>query len=162
VKYRLLYLLLAFCGQLQAADLPGDWVTPDGSALIRISHNPNNDSYEGTITALLRPKFTVADGYGEPGTSRLDVKNPSKAQRERPLLGLKILTGLKFVDGKWEQGKIYDPGSGRSYRCHLALASPDFIKMRGFMGFSLLGRTMYLQRAPSFRQNMQALLEQFP
>jgi uncharacterized protein (DUF2147 family) len=135
---------------------------PDGSALIRISHNLADDSVEGTITALLRPEFTVADGYGEPGAARLDVKNPNKAQRERPLLGLKILTGLKFVDGKWEQGKVYDPGSGRSYRCHLVLATPDYIELRGFMGFSLLGRTMYWQRAPAFRQNMQALLEQFP
>ncbi len=41
----------------------------------------------------------------------------------------------------WEGGKIYDPESGKTYKCKLTLIDPNRLEVRGFIGFSLLGRT---------------------
>ena len=165
--WRILCLLFGMCCFEVAAAAPeataivGEWVMPDGSAIIRIEHNTETDSYEGTVVALLRPQFTPTDGYGTAGAPRLDINNPSQTQRQRSVLGLKILSGLQFDDGHWRGGSIYDPVSGRTYRCQLALMGEDFIELRGFVGISLLGRTMYWQRAFAFREQMRALLAQW-
>jgi uncharacterized protein (DUF2147 family) len=70
-----------------------------------------------------------------------DVQNPDPALRERPLLGLEILSGFESSDGKtWTGGEIYDPDSGKTYHCKLTL-SGEVLEVRGFVGIPLFGRT---------------------
>jgi hypothetical protein len=40
----------------------------------------------------------------------------------------------------WSQGKIYDPKNGKTYSCKMTLEGNE-LKVRGYVGFSLLGRT---------------------
>jgi len=49
--------------------------------------------------------------------------------------------------GLWEDGEIYDPKSGKTYDCYLKLETPDKLKVRGYVGISLLGRTSKWTRA---------------
>ena len=44
-------------------------------------------------------------------------------------------------DGLWEKGHIYDPENGKDYKCKMTLASADVLRVRGFIGISLIGRT---------------------
>jgi uncharacterized protein (DUF2147 family) len=44
-------------------------------------------------------------------------------------------------DGAWSGGFIYDPNSGKTYRCKLKLKDRNTLKLRGYIGISLLGRT---------------------
>jgi uncharacterized protein (DUF2147 family) len=56
-------------------------------------------------------------------------------------MGLDILSGFKFSGGNiWEDGKIYDPKNGKTYSCKMTLEGNE-LKVRGYVGFSLLGRT---------------------
>ncbi|MEM9385771.1 MAG: DUF2147 domain-containing protein [Pseudomonadota bacterium] len=60
-----------------------------------------------------------------------------------------FLSGFRF-DGqsRWIGGRVYAPDNGRTYRGKLWLREGD-LKMRGFVGVSLLGRTATLPRYPA-------------
>jgi len=75
------------------------------------------------------------------GLPKLDISNPDATLRSRPKLSLELLKDFTF-DGNdvYENGSIYDPKSGKTYRCKLTL-NGDELKVRGFIGISLLGRT---------------------
>ena len=69
------------------------------------------------------------------------------ANKDKPILGMNILTGLKKDGDEWSGGKILDPKNGKNYKCYIALDGKDKLKIRGYIGFSLLGRTEYWYRA---------------
>ncbi|MEM7660525.1 MAG: DUF2147 domain-containing protein, partial [Bacteroidota bacterium] len=47
---------------------------------------------------------------------------------------------------EYEDGKILDPENGTVYGCNVELEETDKLKVRGYVGFSLLGRTQYWLR----------------
>ena len=67
--------------------------------------------------------------------------------KNKPILGLEILTGLKKDGDEWSGGKILDPRNGNIYKCFIKLEEPNRLKIRGYIGFSLLGKTKYWNRA---------------
>ena len=64
-------------------------------------------------------------------------------KKDQPILGMVILTDLEKDDDEWNDGKILDPNNGETYSCYISLESNDKLKVRGYIGFSLLGRTQY-------------------
>ena len=78
--------------------------------------------------------------------------NPDVSKRGQPLGGLIMAGSLERVKGsttKWEDGWVYDPDSGDTYTAEMKLDCPDTLKLRGFVGISLLGRTMTWTREPA-------------
>lgn len=73
-------------------------------------------------------------------TSKKDTNNEDVTKRNRYLKNLLLLSGFVYRDGIWEDGQIYDPDNGKTYRCKMTL-SGSFLKVRGYIGFSLFGRT---------------------
>ena len=67
--------------------------------------------------------------------------------KNKPILGLEILSGLEKDDDEWSGGKILDPRNGKIYKCFIQLENPNKLKLRGYIGFSLLGKTKYWTRA---------------
>ena len=76
---------------------------------------------------------------------RQDDKNPDAALKTRPVLGIELLTNFIYDDGNYTGGKIYDPESGKTYDCKMKLTGQD-LKVRGYFGISLLGRTEVFKR----------------
>lgn len=70
----------------------------------------------------------------------------SGADKDAPILGLVIIKGLSADGAEYNGGKILDPKSGKLYKCYISLEEDDTLKVRGFVGFSLLGRTQYWVR----------------
>ena len=62
-------------------------------------------------------------------------------------MGLTILQGLKYGDGIWKDGKIYDPESGKTYSCELKLKNNNILEVKGYLGFSWVGRTVEWTKA---------------
>ena len=129
-------ILLAVCvatgllaGEVAEGDgILGVWVAGDGTGFVEIRRDA--DVYEGTIVG----------GIGE--TGRVDEKNPDPGLRSRPLFGLRIMNGFTYDgDRKWTDGMIYDPNSGKTYKCKLELDGDDTLKVRGYVGVSWFGRT---------------------
>ncbi|MEE8311207.1 MAG: DUF2147 domain-containing protein [Candidatus Binatia bacterium] len=87
--------------------------------------------------------------FGMDGCPLLDVHNPHADLRERPVLGIDILTDLEPENGRpqrWVGGRIYDPGRGSTYSCTLDVDG-DRLELRGYIGLPLIGRTTTWYRA---------------
>jgi uncharacterized protein (DUF2147 family) len=74
-----------------------------------------------------------------------DTKNPDEFLRNREVLGIELLSDFSYNDGCYEDGKIYDPESGKIYSCKMTLKGNN-LKVRGYIGISLFGRTEILER----------------
>jgi uncharacterized protein (DUF2147 family) len=67
--------------------------------------------------------------------------------KDRSLIGLQILWDLRKEGDEWSGGRILDPDNGKIYRCYIALEDGGKrLKVRGYIGVSLLGRTEYWLR----------------
>ncbi len=76
------------------------------------------------------------------GKPQLDAENPNPALRSRPVLGLVIMQRFRpSKPGLWEDGEIYDPNDGKTYSCLMRMMQPNVLDIRGYVGFSWLGRT---------------------
>lgn len=70
----------------------------------------------------------------------------SGKDKNKPLIGLVVIKGLKKSGNEWKGGTILDPKSGKKYKCYITLESKNKLKVRGFIGFALIGRTQYWYR----------------
>jgi uncharacterized protein (DUF2147 family) len=67
--------------------------------------------------------------------------------KNKPILGLNILNGLERDGEEWSGGTILDPRNGNVYKCYIQLVQKDKLKIRGYLGLALFGKTAYWQRA---------------
>lgn len=66
----------------------------------------------------------------------------SGERKNKPVKGMVMLWGVKKKGNVWEGGQILDPKNGKVYSVKLQLTDGGKkLDVRGFMGFSLLGRT---------------------
>ncbi|ACU05246.1 MULTISPECIES: DUF2147 domain-containing protein [Pedobacter] len=131
--FLLLLTAISFTGFAQNKDaIIGKWINSSGEAHVDITKK--GEKYFGKIVWLKEPK-------DEKGNVKTDVKNPDENQRKQPILGLEILKNFVFDEGKWTDGKIYDPKSGKTYSCNMTMKGNDILNMRGYIGFSLIGRS---------------------
>ena len=79
----------------------------------------------------------------EDGNEKLDKNNPEPALRSRPLLGMDLIAGFSRAGKrKWEDGTIYDPRDGKTYKCVMKLQRDGTLKVRGYIGVPLLGKSV--------------------
>lgn len=109
-----------------ASDIVGVYLTEKQNAKVRIY--PKGDRFYGLIT------WTVTSG-------KLDENNPEEHERTKPLVDKVILKDFVYSgDNLWEKGTIYDPESGKTYSCKITRTKEGKLKVRGFIGISLIGR----------------------
>ena len=117
-----------------SSNVTGDWVAPS-KAIVRVYSC-------GDRICLKIVKLSPT----APETR--DAKNPEATLRHRPLCGLDIGTGFRQVNPtQLADGKLYDPESGHTYSGTID-ADGDDMKLRGYIGISLLGRTEVWHRVP--------------
>ena len=139
-------ILFALTGGLKAQTVAGDdilgvWLNEDKDAHIRIYKE--SEKYFGKIIWLKEP---IDEVTGEP---KLDDENEDPDLRTRPVMGLMLLHDFEFDgDEEWKDGKIYDPKNGKTYSCYMEFRDDtrDNLKVRGYIGFSMIGRTTYWTR----------------
>ena len=73
--------------------------------------------------------------------------NCSGKRKNAPILGMNILTGLQKEGKEWSGGKILDPKNGKEYKCYIQLLDENTLKIRGYIGFSVFGRTAIWKKA---------------
>ncbi len=131
----LLLVAMATRAHADAGAPEGLWYAEGGAAQVEIARC--GAALCGTVVWLRSP-------FDEDGCPLTDRANPEEGLRDRSMVGIQILRDLKpaaQVPGSWTDGLIYDPTSGRTYRCNLSLDGPDRIRLRGYVGITLLGRT---------------------
>ena len=71
----------------------------------------------------------------------------SGADKNKPVVGMVILKGLKKDGDEYSGGTILDPKNGKTYKCLMELQDGGKkLRVRGFIGFSLLGRNQFWYR----------------
>jgi uncharacterized protein (DUF2147 family) len=121
----------------EADELLGIWLNHEKDAHVKIYKC--GEEYCGKIVWLKNPE--------EDGAPKKDKHNPDESLQSRPLKGLDILYGFNFDNNrKWDNGKIYNPRDGKTYSCYLKILDDGRLKVRGFVGISLIGKTNYWSR----------------
>lgn len=76
-----------------------------------------------------------------------DIHNPDRSLRERSLLNIFILSGLKYeTDNKWSNGSVYLPMTGQSLKATIIKISDHQVEIRGFLGFEFIGKSLTFNR----------------
>lgn len=90
-----------------------------------------------------RGKFVWLSQPNNPdGTPRTDVKNPDPEKRNRTADQIVAVWGLKYSDGQWVEGKIYDPTTGKTYGIQGKKAkNGKDLQMRYYLGKPAIGLT---------------------
>ncbi|WP_338764733.1 DUF2147 domain-containing protein [Bernardetia sp. ABR2-2B] len=116
------------------AKVLGKWKTIDDETKVAksiIEIYEVNGKVHGKISELL-------DGVSQDET----CKECKGKRAGKKLVGMEIMYGLeKDGDNEWEDGKIYDPNNGKEYSCEIKLVSADKLEVRGYIGFSFVGRS---------------------
>ncbi|WNJ16198.1 DUF2147 domain-containing protein [Pontibacter sp. G13] len=123
----------------------GIWITIDDN-----DQKPRSEveiyEEDGKLYGRVLKIFPRPDDNAENICEKCDEDDPRYMQ---PVEGMQIIRDLKQDGDEWNGGKILDPANGEEYKCYITLESEDRLKLRGYIGFSLLGRTQYWNRKKS-------------
>lgn len=145
-RFWLSAVALLLASPLSAAPAPdavtGFWLTAAEDGYVQVFER--DGVYHGRIV-------------GSPdGQSRRDEHNPDRAKRDRSLLGVRILEGFEYDgEGQWIDGRAYDPNNGKTYDAKMWLEGADTLKLRGYIGMSLFGRTATWTRVAADAEGIQ-------
>ena len=140
MKNYVLGILFLFVGTfLSAQSAVGTWKTIDdetGKAKSHVEIYEKDGKLYGKVVKIL-----------DPAKQNAVCDKCDGAKANKPILGLEILSGVE-PDGKneWDDGEILDPNKGKTYDVSLELVEADKLKVRGYLGISMLGRTQYWTR----------------
>ena len=134
-------MVLAFflsVGSLLAQSSPvGIWETIDdetGEPKSHVEIFEKDGKFYGKVVKLL-PAATTDICVDCPGD-----------KKDQPLVGLEILWDFEAHKDYWSYGRIVDPADGDVYKCSMWLEGPDKLKVRGYIGISLIGRNQIWHR----------------
>ena len=131
-------LLITAVFQANSQEIIGKWKTVDD-----ITGQPKSivEFYEkgGKICGKVLDIF-------DPQHKKMVCINCSGDEKSKPVIGLTIIKGLVKEGTEYNSGKILDPKNGKTYKCFVSFESNDKIKVCGYIGISLFGRTQYWYR----------------
>jgi uncharacterized protein (DUF2147 family) len=92
--------------------------------------------------------FGKIEGSFKPGAEHRVCEVCTDERKGQPMLGLIIIRNMKHTDDEYSGGDILDPDTGSVYRCKMHVEGGTRLVLRGYIGFSLLGRNQTWQRMP--------------
>lgn len=130
-------MLLGFSNAVAADTLTpvGLWKTIDDEtgkprSLVRITE------VNGELQA------TVEKGLKKDDTGEAICDKCTDHRKDQKIIGMVIASGLKKDGDVYRGGKILDPTKGKEYKCKMTLSEDgQTLEVRGYIGFSLLGRS---------------------
>ncbi len=138
MKKSLTLFLIIFSYTLFAQSVIGKWKTVDDvtekeKSIIEIYKQ------DGKVYAKILELLTTGDENKI--CDQCDGEN-----KDQPIKGMIVINGLTQDGKEWNNGKILDPKDGKIYKCYITLEEENKLKVRGYIGFSLIGRTQYWYR----------------
>jgi uncharacterized protein (DUF2147 family) len=122
-------------------EILGIWHTTDDKSIVEVYKK--KDAYFAKVVSLKEPNWPANDEKGMGGKPKNDRNNPKPELRNRAIAGLEFMNDFSYAGkNRWTDGKIYDPEVGKTYSCKMTLVNPKKLEVRGYVGFSLLGRTV--------------------
>ena len=114
----------------------GDWLTQARNGELRVAPCAADPAQACGTLVWLKPPSDAPPGPVH------DIRNPNPALRGRPLLGVLIISGFRReAEGRWTDGSIYDPESGKTYRSKMRAAPDGTLKVAGCVLFFCQAQT---------------------
>jgi uncharacterized protein (DUF2147 family) len=145
-----LLLILNFLGMglcSMAADpgadaILGQWMSTRRNVKVQVYKDGNE--FKGRVTW-----FKDSDDPGKPMATRTDENNPDPKLRQRKVLGMQVLSRLRYNTRteRWENGRIYDPKTGRTWSSVAYLDEEGVLNVKGYWQFEFIGKTMRFRKA---------------
>jgi uncharacterized protein (DUF2147 family) len=132
-------LILLIPVMLKAQTVTGKWTSFDektGKPNSIIEIYENNGKLYGKIIKVFNPKYANAKCIKCTG-----------ADYNKPIIGLVIMKNLIKDGDEYSGGEIFDPEHGKTYKCKIKLKDKNKLELRGFIGFSLIGKTQIWTRS---------------
>ena len=133
-------ILLGFTSpKLQAQDcmngVLGVWLSENKKQKVRVTYDPSKKMYTGKIIWMYEDDQAA-------GRTLMDVNNPNPKLRNRRVTGINLLHSFLHEGDGVFRGYVYDPISGKEYRCLMTL-QPDkkTAHIRGYIMIPWIGRT---------------------
>ena len=135
----LFFVVLTLSTNAFASGFEGLWLTENKRAAVEITSCQEGQSLCGKIA------WIIEDGM------QLDEKNEDPALRSNKLCGMQILYGFNKgkTDGEWNDGKIYKADDGDVYNASIKQIDDNRLRIRGYIGIPLFGKTQMWTRAPN-------------
>ncbi len=100
------------------------WTGPKQEAQIEFFRNPGDSTFYAKLVWMLYPDLPD-------GSPALDVKNPDRALRSRPMLGMNLIDTLAYNgNGQWFTRRMYVPEEGIYVRAHITLEGDGNLGLR--------------------------------
>lgn len=125
----LLMVLMAVSGAFAQADkVVGNYEAVRNGVTSKVKVFKYNDGY--------RAQVYWVDNLKKPdGTVRTDEKNPDAAKRKTLVDQIVLIDKVVYKgDGKWADGKIYDPTSGKVFTVTLYFKDDKTLTVKGSIG----------------------------
>lgn len=139
MKPAFLFAFVLFCSFTFAQhSVIGKWKTIDdetGKPVSVVEIYESKGKIYGKVIEVFNPK-----------NRKRVCENCSGDDHNKPILGLVVIKGLTKEGNEYTNGKILDPKHGKLYKCYITLETADKLKVRGYIGISLIGRTQYWER----------------
>ena len=131
--FKIILFTYMLVNSYQTNQIEGVWITQDdetGKKKSEVLLYKNEGKLYGKILNLLLEE--------DKGKLCVNCKGENK---NLAIEGMVIVEGLELNGKTWEEGTILDPKSGKTYSCYITFENNNTLKVRGYIGFSLLGRT---------------------
>ena len=110
----------------------GDWWTEEKEGRIRFVR-VEDGTYQGVLV-----------WSNNPGK---DVNNKDPKRRNLSLIGMVLMWHLRYDDGEYVDGYVYNPRDGDTYRMNAELTGARTLRIRGYLGIQLFGQSQTWARA---------------
>lgn len=130
----------SFAQKLNANSILGIWESTSSDPKLKFEFYKNGNKYFGRL--LYASNMYETDGK----TPKKDFKNPDVKLRSRSRYGITNITNLEYDNGDYTGGNLYNPEEGRNYSVKAKLTGINELDFRGYIGVSLLGKTMKFKR----------------
>lgn len=135
----LLLSTLSFAQALPGDKIAGIWESTNSDVVLKFEIYKSGDEFFGKL-------LWASDMFNDDGSIKKDFNNPDKSLRNRFRKNIVNITDLRFDDGEYVDGKLYNPADGRTYSLTGKLKNLDELEFRGYIGLSLFGRTIKFKR----------------
>lgn len=119
----------------------GKWMSTEGNLIVQVYKEKN----------LFKAKVIWFDDNGSKKlsmNSRTDSSNPDVSLQKRKIIGLDILSGLKYnpQSNRWEDGIIYDPQGGKKWKSFALINEDGQLKVKGYWKFEFICKTISFKK----------------
>ncbi|AQX11393.1 DUF2147 domain-containing protein [Elizabethkingia meningoseptica] len=139
MKKLIFSLVAVFFSVLSYAQIEGKWKTIDDEtgkpkSIVEIFKKSDGKYYGKVVQLLIKPEHANC----------VACKDDRK---DKPILGMEVIRGLSKDGNEFTKGTITDPKNGKTYKCTIKKEGEDKLNVRGYIGFSALGRSQTWYKA---------------